>query len=139
MSCRYLAIDPGITTGYCVFEVEPEGIWEPIEFGNLRPEDLASSLIAEKPEQYYFVAIEDMTVPTMGVMNQVLRSVLRFFDGVFPNAIRIRPGVWKSSVSARYPAPLSWNGEPLSQHEQDAYHLGMHAFHLPFQNQVLCP
>lgn len=117
-----VAIDPGLTTGYAVVDE----LGNLIETGNLLPEDLEESILTEpRYHQDGVIAVIEYTpIPTYSKMNRLLREVAETIDNLFPNAIKITPGVWKSSPLAKhFPWPGSSGATP---HQKDAYRLGMY-------------
>lgn len=116
-----LSIDPGITTGYCL--ISDSG--EILESGNLQPEDLLESILVTYSTQQdaLTVIVEDTPTPTLGKMNQRVLGVKILLAGLFPAAVLVKPGVWKTSLPiANLSTP---RGSQMTQHEKDAYRLGM--------------
>lgn len=107
-----LAIDPGVSTGYAV--LQPDG--SIVQTGCLA-EDEIDSLGAL--EGISHVVVELMPVPTMSRMNQQLRRVINIIDQIFPTAVKVTPGVWKTSAAIRMEVP-----KLPTPHEKDAVRLG---------------
>jgi len=122
-----LAIDPGMTTGYAVIDE----LGNLLESGNLLPEDLDNSILTYKKYQdptTCEVVIEYTPIPTQSRMNRRLKEVTGKIGSMFPNAVYVTPGVWKSApIAKRFPFPFP-HGTP---HQKDAFRMGIH--HMMFR------
>lgn len=105
-----LAIDPGITTGVSV--IKDDGTL--IHAADLSPGQLdqliAVSFLAET------IVIEDIPVHTSGPLATQLSAVNRRLRTMFPDALTIKPGLWKP-VMVNHPTPDVLS----SPHQRDAY------------------
>lgn len=132
---KLLALDPGVTTGYALFEVRIlDGAYlvEHREWGNLNLEDLKESLLPtlKSLEPDLQVIMEKIPLPSVGKLGDSLRRVLEYLHQLFPDAIQVAPGSWKYilNFTTIYPliAPLDDHDHPPTQHQKDAFYLGVY-------------
>lgn len=110
-----LGIDVGTTTGYALWR-EGSGL---VESGNILSEDLDESILAQNEWDLQAVVIEyPVESPTLP---KGARQAARTIRNLFPDAIEVYPGVWKTSgVVTLFPFPS--NKFPDSTpHQKDAY------------------
>lgn len=135
---KLLALDPGVTTGYALFEVHigDKCLVDLQEWGNLCLEDFEYSLLPalNSLEPDLKVYMEKIPLPLSGKLNDSLRSVLEYLHRLFPHAIETQPGVWKYILNfprayplmrPLLPFHLNHDHKPTS-HQKDAYYLGIY-------------
>jgi len=115
-----LAVDPGITTGYCLLsDVGVLSDWGEVDTAALPQKIEELDILCV----YTLVAIED--IPTVGLspLGRRLQSVVQQLYERWPEAMRIPPGVWKtSSVVRTIVAPPT-----ISRHARDAFYIAHYA------------
>ena len=127
---QFLAIDPGITTGYALLD----RTGELLQSGNLDMGDLIAgdTCIEEyshynKPEKVTLVIIEEIPKFANSQLGRDLREIIEYLSRLFPNATWIRPTDWKSiGPVANHPLPPKWADEPYTTHEKDAFRIGVY-------------
>lgn len=116
-----LSIDPGICTGWALLDDE----WEPLETGTCQPDGLEEALHPDSLHLNRFqieaTVIEETPIPSFSEMNRQLLDVMTNLRSWYPDAIFVRPGVWKNSPA--YYISLS---NTLTIHEKDAVRLGLY-------------
>ena len=111
-----LAIDVGITSGVCVVEKCGEGVHSlsscALKINEIhRLTSLSITVDA--------IVIEPVPVQPGGTLSRKLTQVMSIITTMFPDAVWIKPGLWK-------PVAKSYSDVPpfATQHERDAYCLG---------------
>lgn len=110
-----LSLDPGITTGGAVFDLDGDLLYTFTLSAERILEDSALNLTPKVAE----AVIEETPVPTQSKMNKLLGQVLQKIDETFPEAVKITPGEWKTSRFGKEKRETE-----SSVHEQDAVRLG---------------
>ncbi len=133
---KVLALDPGLTTGYCLLEVTPDQQTDGsskydvdlVEWGNLDYEDLGESILTDYCKiPGLKVIAEQLAASSLRASKNTLMRVVVFLDKLFPQAEWVTPGAWKTSgIFSRYP-PVSkrfFEDRP-TPHQKDAYFTGL--------------
>jgi hypothetical protein len=131
----WLAIDPGITTGWALLsdtgEVMGTSVWGTAELR--KSLDLVVRL-AHTSGYSLTVVIERMpSTGKMGALGQKLEAVRRDIASIVEETYELRtmyimPGEWKPSRIARTAeVPRKFDGSPLMTHQKDAIRMGRYA------------
>lgn len=124
--CKVLAIDPGVTTGYAILDLQGNIL----DSGNVLIDDLSDSIFSTLEEgKGLRVVMEELPRGIDSRLRRMLEEVVRFLDTRFPMATKFSPGMWKSSPEARHPLKWAEGLEAIdkpSDHEKDAYHIGLY-------------
>jgi hypothetical protein len=131
----WLALDPGVTTGWAL--INDEGQW--VGFGDIDARELEPQL-DEIIRHFHYrgwwltAVIEDL--PRVGRMSQLGRTLRQVQESIgivvvetYEIPVRVvAPGTWKPSREARLAKlPRPPNGTRLSQHQKDAIRMGIYA------------
>ena len=126
---RILAIDPGITTGYCIMSTDGTII----ESGNLDIDDLLEEETVLDDYAVYstltmpttLVVIEEIPTFANSELGRSLRAVIEHLTRMYPMANWIRPTEWKSiGPISNYPVPKTWTLRMKTPHQKDAFRIG---------------
>ncbi len=113
-----LSLDPGIHTGWAILNEDIEVL----AYGTLQSHELGL-LDPSHPHGPFLnitkVVIEDTPIPTIGQMNSQLRNVIVQLESWYPNAVKIKPGVWKPTPAGHLALPSHF-----TPHEKDSIRLG---------------
>lgn len=116
-----LTFDPGITTGWALLS----DTGELVDCGVLTLEGAQAPDQVEKTYDITTVIIEDVPIPTNSEMNRQLLDLTVLLKVRYPNAVLVRPGVWKTTPARFASLPEEWNERKLTTHEKDAIHIGL--------------
>lgn len=134
-----LGIDPGITTGCALVDVQPRS-GDKREVSDVQKSmsffagDLLVGLhdqdLLELLADVEVIAMEDTPVPTLGKMNRQLGAVIRYLivavvaSGV-PKVVYPTPGMWKPVVGKIKRRDLFGDWHPDTRHEEDAARIAL--------------
>lgn len=131
----YLAIDPGITTGWALLDPDSEEILGSSVWGTAELKDTLDLLVRTvfTAGMRLTCVVEKMpNTGRMGPLGQKLEQVRRDVYGTIQDVYEIRtvvvaPSEWKPSRVARTGKarlPKKFNGSPLTPHQRDAILMG---------------
>jgi hypothetical protein len=120
---KLLVLDPGETTGWCLFRIEDAQM--SFQTGNVvstPSTELRKGLLRLQTFRPDEVVIELLPTQLNGKLRRIRQDIATFFPDPTQE---INPGNWKP-VTGNVPIPPK-NGPPYSYtaHERDAYRLGM--------------
>lgn len=120
---KILALDPGISTGWCLIEDS-----RLLNCGTLNPNQVFQTPFPKAD----IVVIERTPVPTLGTMNRILRRVVTSLESRYPSAVFYQPGEWKPiMVKTTKPNPQ------MTKHAFDAYRLALYHMEQIWQKSQL--
>lgn len=129
-----LGIDPGVSTGYCLFEVQdispeltgaPKFSTEIKESGVIHSGDLDDSCLVSYSDFIHefdvLVVIEKIPTPMAGPLHDELERVTRWLAEKFPTAKMIPPSQWKPVMkNFEFASPIH------SIHARDAFKMAFY-------------
>lgn len=127
---KVIAIDTGITTGYCVMDIMLGTV---IESGNIPYNTEQLQDILKKLKDKYGskdVIVEYAKTPTMSALDAEIAAVNHIVTNIFPKAVGVNPGTWKNHrVNNKPILPAKWNDNKLSQHQKDSILIARYYIH----------
>lgn len=123
-----LAIDPGMTTGYAVYDDAKgtKGCEGLLHSGNLTMDVclLSLRLIVDdyKPD---IVVIENVATPTQSIMNLHLKTLTANLRQLFPKAFWTNAGTWMGTPAKSWRVPSHFNNQRLSAHQRDSLRMAL--------------
>jgi hypothetical protein len=136
---KLLALDIGVSTGCAVLEGDPCVRFPRVkETRVLQIEDLHLGLQhLEQMHKGFDAVVTEEPVVVEGELGKELTKAIHIVRNLFPGAVNVKPGLWKTNLRIRNMHLLL--DLDATKHEDDAARLGIYAMEFPGISKIPVP